>query len=188
MRFVNTATSNFSPSMRRWSSECDETSIATDRTPWSTSARSTRCNSTGPGVVSPAPPSTGVPALPSKTPSVPIDAERAPGASSRCRRMPTVVVLPFVPVTAAMRSAFAGSSKAAAAAIAAARRPSRTTMDGSEVRPGCSTIATDAPRPAASSRYSWPSCMEPFTAMNIAPVVTARLSSVMSPARSGSAP
>ncbi len=95
--------------MRRCASECDDTSIATTFVPPSASTRRTRCSSTGPGVVSPAPPSTATPALPSSTPSVPMLAVRVPeSSSSRCRIMPTVVVLPLVPVTPISCSPVAG--------------------------------------------------------------------------------
>ncbi len=60
--------------------------------------------------------------------------------------MPTVVVLPFVPVTATQtQRARRLPSNAAAAAIAAARRPSRTTIAGSVGARGSSTIAAAAP-------------------------------------------
>jgi hypothetical protein len=149
---VNTAASNATPSTRRWSRLCDETSIATRRTPRSTSMRSTRWSSTGPGVVSPLPPGTGSPAEPTSTPSVPIDALGASAASSTWRRSPTVVVFPFVPVTAVSWSDAAGSPWNAAAATAAASRPSRTTSAGRAVAAGSSTTAALAPAPAAAAR------------------------------------
>ena len=76
MRFVNTTTSNDTPSTRRWSSECDDTSIATGARRDRSTRGSMRWSSIGPGVVSPPPPSSGVPSLPIKTPSVPIEALR----------------------------------------------------------------------------------------------------------------
>ena len=75
---------------------------------------------------------------------MPIDAARASGASSRWRSMPTVVVLPFVPVTPTSRSRRAGKSEerrggdgGGAARIASPR------ATGSVVRDGSSTSAAD---------------------------------------------
>ncbi len=76
------------------------------------------------------PPGSVRPALPTSTPSVPIDAAGASGVSSTWRSIDAVVVLPLVPVTPTIDSARAGKSWKAAAAIAAARRPSRTTTAG----------------------------------------------------------
>ena len=71
----------------------------------------TRWSSIGPGVVSPPPPSNARPADPMNTPIVPMDAAGASGASKRCRNRLTVVLLPFVPVTAiTWRSVVAGNS------------------------------------------------------------------------------
>ncbi len=73
--------------------------MATARTPESTRVRRTRCRSTGPGVVSPPPPGSARPSLPTSTPSVPIEAAGAWGESSRWRSMDAIVDFPLVPVT-----------------------------------------------------------------------------------------
>ena len=96
--------------------------------------------------MSSAPPGTTSASVPNRTPRVPIDALRAsPGRSSRWRRIPAVVLFPFVPVIPIMRSSRDGSPNAAPAAIAAAFRPSRTTMTRKLRAHGSSTIAADAP-------------------------------------------
>ena len=76
----------------------------------------------------------------------------APGASSRWRRIPTVVVLPFVPVTPTKRSRSAGSSWKAAAATAAATRLSRTIIAGRSVPAASSAITSVAPAEATMGR------------------------------------
>ena len=67
--------------------------MATVCTPRSESARRIRCSSTGPGVVSPPPPGRTSPSLPTRTPSVPIDALDSLPSSNRCRMIDVVVVL-----------------------------------------------------------------------------------------------
>ena len=116
-------------------------------------ARSTRCSSMTPGVVSPLPPGTTSPSLPRSTPSVPMDAAGAAVSLSRCRSRPTVVVFPLVPVTPTIVRRAAGSPNAARAATAAARRAS------SHDKRGQAAAATDPrrspprrPRPRAAAR------------------------------------
>src|SRR5438132_181329 len=94
VRFVNTATSNASPSARASASACEDTSIATPRTPRSRMCASIACRSSASGVVWLA----GRVSSPSTYWIVPITPVARPCARSSASIRYEVVVLPLVPV------------------------------------------------------------------------------------------
>src|SRR5687768_15966881 len=112
-------------------------------------------------------------------PSVPSDAVRYQ-PDNRWRRIHTVVVLPFVPVTPARIRSSCGSPCSAAAATAAARRPSRTTIYGNVTDSTlCSTSAAAAPAAWTTARYAYQSGLLPLHEQQRSPLLTYRLSSLM---------
>ena len=158
---------------------CDDTSIATVRTPRSTSARRTRCSSTGPGVVRPPPPGSTSPSLPTSTPSVPIDALDAAPSSNRWRRIDVVVVLPFVPVTPSRVKLRRRIAVGVGAAIAAAS-PALSHDEGRKRR--ALRVFDDGGRRTALGRSAEKVvaiAFQPRIAMNRSPRATFLLSSEM---------
>ena len=101
---MNTATSKTTPSTRPITSAWLETSIAQASTPRSRIIANRPCRSGASGVVrevlisSPA----------TRVPTVPMTAATTPAASKAWSARRVVVVLPWVPVTAIIRSASAG--------------------------------------------------------------------------------
>ena len=98
------ATSNTTPSTRPITSAWLETSITQAATSRSAITANSACRSGASGVVSEV--FTSTPAT--RVPTVPTTADRTPAAPSAASASRVVVVLPWVPVTATIRSRWAG--------------------------------------------------------------------------------
>ena len=150
LRFVNAATAKRTPSTRRSSSACEETSIAHAASPASSIARNVAWRSIASGVVRTAgrssPPTTDV-----TPPSRP---HGRPAASSSCRTRWVVVVFPLVPVIPTTGSVAVGSPWKRAAARAIAARTSATSTSGTPSPSGRVTTSAAAPRATASGAKS----------------------------------
>src|SRR5205814_4772963 len=94
---VKTATSHSRPRVRSCASACEETSIAAALQPALTICASSSCKSRDSGVVRMA----GRRRSPISYRTVPINTQLIPARSQMCLMRNVVVVLPFVPVTAA---------------------------------------------------------------------------------------
>ena len=94
VRFVKIATSKSIPSTRQSASACDDTSIATPRTPFSRMRASIASSSIASGVVCPA----VIASSPIRYWIVPITPVSPPRARNNASTRYDVVVLPFVPV------------------------------------------------------------------------------------------
>ena len=189
MRLVKTAASKRSPRCAADRGCATTPPSPPSSHPRSTSSRSTRCSSTGPGRRQPAPPGTTSPSLPE---------QHAQRADRRCARSGTVEQVAQHADRGGLAVGAGDPDHAELArrlavrrrrGDAAARRPSRTTSAGSDRARG---IFHHRHRGAGSRRArrgkSCPSRLSPRTAMNSAAGRDGRLSSRDAVDDSGSAP
>ena len=129
MRLVNAVTANRVAHVRRKSSACELTSMATTSQCASRMRANSSCRSGDSGVVC----AVLARSSPTRTPTVPMTPVRLPATRAICSTRNVVVVLPLVPVTPTRAKSFEGSSWKLADTCAMALRVSGTTTSVTSV-------------------------------------------------------
>ncbi len=178
------ATAKRVPSTRCWSSACDDTSMATVRTPASRMRASRGCSSVASGVVW----GTGSDMPSMRAPVVPMMPERSPAAAAIRSSRYVVVVFPFVPVTPSTRIARAGSPWNRAQSGPSTLRTEPTRACGTSTSSQRSTRHAVAPAATAAIVWSCPSVCAPGIQQKSAPGTTCRLSCTTARTTASSSP